>query len=388
MNIIKKLTKRIVESVETHKESEIFVWDSEIKGFGLRVFPTGRRTYFIQYRNQYNRTRRKKIGVHGAITAEQARDEAKKILGEVAKGEDPSKNQQNLRNKKTMADLAREYLEVYAKSNKNNHSYVEDKRRINNVILKRFGDKKIEEITTRDLQGLHHELRDLPYKANRLLSLFSKMFNLAIQWHWTTENPAKCVEKYYEEKRQRWLNDQELKCLWKVLEEYPNQSIANVVRMLILTGSRRNEVLHATWDQFDLEKGVWIKPAHTTKQKRMEHIPLSAPALAILSHMKDNAHSIFLFPGKMEGKPLLTIKKSWITIRNRATLPDVRLHDLRHTYASHLVSSGLSLSIVGKLLGHTQTSTTQRYAHLADEPLRAAAELFGRKVGKISSKVS
>ena len=153
--------------------------------------------------------------------------------------------------------------------------------------------------------------------------------------------------------------------------------------MLVLTGSCRNEVLSATWDQFDLEKGIWTKPAHTTKQNRMEHLPLSSQVITLLKNMKEKSKDKYLFPSKIPGQHLQDIKKSWNTIRKRAGLANVRLHDLRHTHASHLVSSGLSLSIVGKLLGHTQASTTQRYAHLADAPLRQAAEFFGNKMEKL-----
>jgi integrase len=386
MNITKKLTKRQVESVEPHAQQEVFVWDSELKGFGLRVFPTGRRTYFVQYRNQFARTRRKKIGVHGILTAEQAREEAKKILGDVAKGDDPSENRGIAQSKKNMAELAHEYLEVYAKLHKGQKSCKDDERRINNVILLKLGTKKIEEVTSKCLQELHREFKDRPYEANRLMALLSKMFSLAIQWRWISENPAKGVEKYHEEKRQRWLNDEELDRLLKVLAQYHNQDVPNVIRLLILTGSRMSEVLNAVWEQFDLQKGVWSKPSHSTKQKRFEHVPLSSQTLQLLFKMKKSSNSIFLFPGKVEGKPIHTIKKAWHTIRTRAELPEVRLHDLRHAYASHLVSSGLSLSIVGKLLGHTQAATTQRYAHLADEPLRAATEVFGQKVGKMKVK--
>ena len=170
------------------------------------------------------------------------------------------------------------------------------------------------------------------------------------------------------------------------MEEYQDQSVANALRLLLLTGSRRNEVLHATWDQFNLEAGVWTKPAHTTKQKRMEHLPLPAEALDILKEMGGESDSPFLFPGKIPGKPLQEIKKAWATIIKKADLANVRIHDLRHTHASHLVSSGLSLSIVGKLLGHTQASTTQRYAHLADEPLRQATQVFGNTIGALKSR--
>ena len=383
-----KLTKRLVESIKPHEKNEILVWDSELKGFGVRIFPTGRRTYFVQYRNPFGSTRRKKIGVHGVITAELARDEAKGLLGSIAKGKDPSKDFQQAKNKPIMIEFAKEYLEVYAKANKRPKSYQEDQKMLNSIILKKLGNKKVEEVTTHDIQHLHHELRKTPYMANRVRALLSKMFNLAVQWNWASVNPVKGVVKYQEQKRARWLNDTELAGLWDVLETYHNQSVANAIRLLTLTGSRRNEVLSAEWIQFDLEKGVWIKPAHTTKQNKMEHLPLSSQVLTLLKKMKEEDTTKYLFPGKVRGEPLQDIKKDWNTISTNAGLTDLRLHDLRHTHASHLVSSGLSLSIVGKLLGHTQASTTQRYAHLADEPLRQAAELFGNKLEKITSKVA
>lgn len=227
-------------------------------------------------------------------------------------------------------------------------------------------------------------IKGTPYTANRACALLSKMFNLATQWGWCTDNPVKGLKKYQEQKRNRWLDDEEVQRLLFVLDDYHNQSVANAIRLLLLTGSRRNEVLHATWDQFDLIKGVWTKPAHTTKQNKMEHLPLSSQVIGLLQAMEKEATMKYLFPGNVPGEPLKDIKKGWKTIRNKAGLPDVRLHDLRHTHASHLVSSGLSLSIVGKLLGHTQASTTQRYAHLADAPLRQAAELFGSKIERLT----
>lgn len=386
VSVSQKLTKRFVESIQPHEENELLVWDSELKGFGVRVFPSGRRTYFVQYRNQFGGTRRKKIGVHGVTTAELARDEAKKLLGEVAKGEDPSKAFQKAKLKPTFEELASKYMEVYAKPNKKSKSCLEDQAMLKNIILKKLKGKKVEEITTYDIQHLHHELREKPYMANRVRALLSKMFNLAIQWQWVTFNPVKSINKYQEQKRDRWLNDQELQKLYDVLDLYHNQSVANAIRLLVLTGSRKNEVLGAMWDQFDLEKGVWTKPAHSTKQKKIVHLPLSTQVINLLKEIKEQAATPYLFPGKVPGTPLKDIKKGWQTISKQAGLLKVRLHDLRHTHASHLVSSGLSLSIVGKLLGHTQASTTQRYAHLADEPLRQAAEFFGSKVEKLTSK--
>ncbi len=175
--------------------------------------------------------------------------------------------------------------------------------------------------------------------------------------------------------------------LLNALNATPHQTTANIIRLLLLTGARKHEVLSATWDQFNLEKGVWTKRAHTTKQKKMEYLPLSPAALSLLKEIKDEQNdSPFLFPGNVQGKPLQDIKGSWATICKQANLEDFRVHDLRHTYASHLVSSGLSLSIVGKLLGHTQAATTQRYAHLADEPLREATTLFAEKFTELNNR--
>jgi len=386
MSTEQKLTKRFVESIKPHEKNEQLIWDSELKGFGVRIFPTGRRTYFVQYRNQCGSTRRKKIGVHGVITADLARDEAKKLLGDVAKGEDPSKDFQKAKVKPTFEGLASKYLEIYARTEKRPKSYKEDKRMLEKIILKKWRGKKLEEITAYDIQRLHHELQGTIYVANRVRSLLHKMFNLAIQWNWTSLNPVEGVNKYQEQKRNRWLNDQEVQSLYDVLDSYHNQSVANAIRLLVLTGARKNEVLAAEWEQFDLESGVWTKPAHTTKEKKMEHLPLSSQVVSLLKKIKEEATTPHLFPGKIDGKPLQDIKKAWKTIITRAGLTEVRIHDLRHTHASHLVSSGLSLSIVGKLLGHTQASTTHRYAHLADEPLREAAEFFGNKVERLTSK--
>lgn len=382
-----KLTKKFVDSIQHDSNQEILLWDNELKGFGLRVFTSGRKTYFVQYRNEYNRTRRMKIGVHSVITAEQAREEAKIILGEVAKGNDPSLESKNKKLVPTFVEFSQEYLDLYAKGIKKEKGYKEDQRLLK-LSMKHLGSKTIQEITMKDIHLLHRELKETPYQANRVRALLSKMFNLAIQWGWRSDNPVKGVDKYHEHKKNRWLNNEEMQRLWRVLEKHSNRDVANVIRLLLLTGARRNEVLTATWDQFDLERGIWTKPAHATKQNRMEHLPLSLQALEILKNMQHISHANFLFPGKISGKPLQEINKAWGTIRKKAGLLDVRLHDLRHTHASHLVSSGLSLSIVGKLLGHTQASTTQRYAHLADEPLREATSLFGNKIKALTSETS
>lgn len=382
-----KLTKRVVESIKPDPSKRLLTWDTEVTGFCIRVYPSGKKTYFLQYRNKARETRMARIGTHGSITTELAREKAIKLSMRVSLGEDPAVSNPPTENTiHLMAELGEKYLELHAKAKKKPQCYKEDQEFLNNVILRKFGKMEVSSVSALDIQNLHTGLKATPYRANRILALLSKMFNLAIKWGWRADNPVKGIEKYQEFKRNRWLDDEELQRLWDVLDVYHNQSVANAIRLLVLTGSRRTEVLSATWEQLDLEKGTWTKLAHTTKQKKMEYLPLSGQAITLLKEMQEEANSLYLFPGKIPGKPLQDIKKAWKAIRTLAGIPDVRLHDLRHTHASHLVSSGLSLSIVGKLLGHTQASTTQRYAHLADASLRQATEFFGNKLETLTSK--
>jgi integrase len=233
-------------------------------------------------------------------------------------------------------------------------------------------------------------LNDRPYQANRLLALISKMLNLAVEWGWRRDNPAKGIQRYREEKRDRWLTDEELSRLVRVLEKHPNIRAANVVRLQLLTGARMGEVPKAERKDFDLDRGVWTKPSHHTKQKQREHVPLSRPAQDLVSSIvaRTEPDTPYLFPGNIPGEPLQDIKKFWSMVMREADIENYRRHDNRHTFASHLVSSGLSLEIVGRLLGHTNPTTTQRYAHLADDPLRLATARFGDKIAIVSAQAA
>jgi len=220
------------------------------------------------------------------------------------------------------------------------------------------------------------------YLANRTLALLSTMFELSVRWGYRSNNPAKGITKFHEEKRDRWLSDDELSRLLTALDDHPNQVAANAIRLQLLTGARIGEVLSARWEDFDLDRGVWTKPSHHTKQKGTEHLPLSASAMELLRGMHGQTEEArtFLFPGRNPDRPISDLKRFWKAVTSAAGLEDYRIHDNRHTHASYLVSSGMSLAIVGRLLGHTNPMTTQRYAHLADDPLRAAAEVFGKKM--------
>ncbi len=377
-----KLIKSIVEAVKPDPKRDVFVWDTQLPGFGLRVYPSGRRKYVVQYRTKGNRQRRAVLGSHGTLTAEQARSMARGMLAQVSGGGDPAGDIKAAREAPTVADLATDYLERHAIPNKRPASVKNDQSMLVRVILPRLGKVKAAAVTRRDVEVVHNGLRSTPYFANRVLALLSKMFSLAVAWGWRADNPAKGIPRFPEDKRERWLNADELTRLWSVLEEHPNHRSANAVKLMILTGSRRGEVLMASWDQFDLARGVWTKPSHHTKQKRTEHVPLSGPALALLAAMRAEAEPdpTYLFPGDEADKPLSDVNHFWQRVCRAAGLEKVRLHDLRHTYASRLVSEGVSLHIVGRLLGHTQPQTTARYAHLDDEALRRATDRFAKVV--------
>ena len=377
-----RLTKRIVEAAEPDPNRDVFVWDTQLPGFGLRVYPSGKRKYILQYRTKSNRQRRLVIGPHGPLTAEKARDKARDLLGQVHDGGDPAGDIKATREAPTVADLAADYLQRHAIPNKRPESVRNDRSMLDRLILPHLGKVKVAAVTRRDIELIHNSLRERPYQANRVLALLSKMFNLAVAWGWRGDNPAKGIPRFHEDRRQRWLSAEELSRLWAALQAHPNRRAANAVKLMVLTGARRGEVLNATWDQFDMDRGVWTKPSHHTKQKRTEHVPLSRPALALLTGMKAeaDAEQPHLFPGDKPGQPLGDIKRFWQRVCSEAGLERVRLHDLRHTYASSLVSGGVSLHIVGRLLGHTQPQTTARYAHLDDDALRKATEGFGAMV--------
>ena len=378
-----KLTKTVVEKLSP-AIAEYVAWDEELPGFGVRVKPSGVKSYVVQYRNRKTGvSRRKTIGQHGPLlTFHKARERARIILADALSGNDPIADDRAVRAAPTMKELAADYLEYHALPKKRTRSVENDRSMIERIILRRLGSKKVNDIVVRDVHALHVAMKDTPYQANRVLALLSKMFSLAMKWGWCSDNPVKGIERYHEESRERWLSDDELGRLLGALSIHPNQRAANAVRFQLLTGARIGEVLSAQWSDVDLTRGVWIKPSHHTKQNRTEHIPLSAPALALLAEMRKAADpgEQYLFPGNAPDKPLQGIKKFWRNVTAQAGLADYRLHDNRHTHASHLVSSGLSLEIVGRLLGHTNPLTTKRYAHLADDPLRAAAERFGSKM--------
>jgi len=401
-----KLTKTAVEAIPPPAAGEIVVWDSELKGFGVRVSASGRRTYFIYSRTTGGKQIKLKVGVHGAVTADKAREIASTEIGKLMAGQDPSRERRQARESErarriapTMRGLGDEYLSAHAEIHKRQSSVRTDRATLEKIVFPRFGLKKVSEITHSNIEALHREMRETPYRANRVVALLSKMFNLAIKWGMRSDNPAKGIERYQELKRERYLRPDEIARLGDVLAGHPNRASANAVRMLLLTGARRGEVLSATWDQVDFDDGVWTKPGAQTKQKTKHRIPLSPQALRLLTEIKAEAdenadvrrrkakaagriakQSPFIFPGKDGQKHLTDVKNFWASACAQAEIEGARLHDLRHTYASLLAGDNLSLPIIGALLGHTQPATTARYAHLLDKPLREATTAAAAKL--------
>ncbi|MEP4190387.1 MAG: tyrosine-type recombinase/integrase, partial [Sneathiella sp.] len=338
-----KLTKRFVDLaiLPSPDEKDIFHWDSELKGLGLRIKHTGVKSYLVQYRKD-GRSRRLTLGKHGALTADQARQRARIELGNVASGEDPAEDRLQQRKAPTFSQLAEDYMERHAKPNKRPKSIKDDQSMLDNYLLPRLANHKVKEIRQRDMEQIILKLKDTPYRANRVRALASKMFSLAVNWSWADKNLLTGIPKFQEQKRDRWLSEEELKRLASVLDQHPNRRGATIVRLLILTGARRGELMQSKWEDFNFDRGTWTKPAHTTKQKRTEYVPLSADAIQVLLDWRELCppDSEYTFPGKVTGQPITEIKRFWDEVRAAANLPNVRLHDLRHTFASHLVSSG------------------------------------------------
>ena len=347
-------------------------WDTNIAGFGALVTRAGAKSFIFNYRNKSGTERRIKIGDFPTWAVSVARDEAKGLRKRVDRGEDPKGEERAERQAPTVRDLCAMYEEEHLPS-KRESSAGEDRRQIQKYVLPKLGHKKVADVTRRDIKALHKGLADMPYRANRLLALLSKMFNLAVtEWELRTDNPCKGVGRFPEQGRERFLSQQEIARLSEALAEYPNKTVAAALRFLLLTGARKGEVVNATWEQFDFERGLWDKPSSHTKTKRRHVVPLSAPARQLLADLP--RESDLVFPG------LGGLTRAWYAIRSAADLDDVRIHDLRHSAASILASKGMSLPLIGAVLGHTQVQTTLRYSHLANSALQEAVDLIGDEV--------
>jgi integrase len=416
-------------------------WDSEITGFGARIFaPTkrhtaGARSFFVNYRID-GREKRFTIGSYPDWSAEAARAEAKELRRRIDRGEDPALDRKTRREAPTVRDLAERYR-VEHLANKAKSSQINDWAMIKNDILPAIGDRKVADIHDGDIGALRNAItaRGAAVRANRVLAVASTMFALALRrkegedapWRDQAQgNPCKGVSRNPEEGHERFFSPAELAALGDALQAYGDTPAANCLRFIMLTGCRPGEAMLATWNQFEAEPGFWVKPSAHTKQRKVHRVPLGAAAIELLAEMKAQresnprrARSDFVFPGQSHGEPLKQLRSTWEAVAESATIAlwrdakdpkvgalvasleqglkraptvkevlgfadkagaklppapfDARIYDLRHSFASVGAGGGLSLQIIGRLLGHTQMRTTQRYAHLADDPLKEAA---------------
>jgi integrase len=392
-----KITQKVIGKLQPPPNGNRIHYDSEIPGFGARITAAGVVSFVLNY-HIHGRERRFTIGRYPELTAMAARERALQLRGRILDGHDPLQEREQQRGEPKFRQLADEYLRRYAVHHKRPLCVYRDRKMLDGIIQPRLEHLRVRAIGKRDIEELHADLKGTPYHANRVLALLSKMFSLAKDWGWCDENPTHGVPRFHEDRRERWLTEEELQRLNAALDAYRDQNAANALRLLMLTGARVSEILKADWTQFDLKRGIWTKPSHHTKQQRIEHVPLSAPVLKLLEAMKPQNASGPLFSGVSGKAARVTLQRPWRQVCRAAGLveitankgkrrkviykyrPTVRIHDLRHTYASHLVSKGMSLQIVGKLLGHTQPQTTYRYAHIADQALRDATNVFGEVV--------
>ena len=370
-----KLTKRVVQEVKPSAKDTI-LWDGDLKGFGCKVTPRGKRVYFLYYRTKEGQQRKPAIGEHGAVTCEQAREIARQWLAEVSAGGDPSATRKAKKDASTVADLAARYMAEHA-PRKKPRSAENDERLWRLHILPMIGRKKVAAVTRENIARLHGTMRSNPVNANRTIALLSKAFNLSEIWGWRLDgtNPCRHIEKYPERKRGRYLTPDELRRLGKVLaeverEKWDRPGVVPLIRLLILTGCRLREIMTARWEWIDFDAGTLKLPDSKTGEKV---VVLTPPALEVLSRIERVEDNPYIITGLKRGAHLVNPTKPWHRIRERAGTLDVHLHDLRHTFASAGAGSGLSLPMIGALLHHKQASSTQRYAHFYDDPLRRAA---------------
>jgi integrase len=370
-----RVTKRVVDELEQHAQ----VWDAELKGFGVRR-QTGRPYYFVSYRAN-GRRRWITLGVHGAMTPDLARKEALKVLGEVARGSDPATKRDLEKLAGNIEELTQRFLRDYATSRNKASSVAEYERLIRLHIVPALGPLRLNDVTRADIARWHAGFKSNPVAGNRALTLLKHMFNLAEKWGLRQQaNPARLIDKYPEMPRERLLSPAEFKRLGAVLSEVEAEGVENpavitCIRLLLLTGARLSEILKLRWDWVDFEGGALRLPDSKTGPKV---VPLGAPALAVLAGLPRT--DPYVCAGRIPECHFVGIQRRWRRIRAQAGLTDVRIHDLRHAYASMAAMAGDSLFLIGKALGHKQASTTERYMHLYHDPIRALADRNSKRI--------
>jgi integrase len=402
-----RITKRTVDALKT-RSAEYTRWDESLPGFGVRVRPSGAKSYIVTYRAGSGRrapVRRFTIAPVGKMTPEQARQRAQAILGAVAQGRDTAGDKAGERGTPTVTELADRFMSEHLEPKRKAGTTIAYRCILDRIVKPELGAAKADKVSRAQIARLHSKLQRTPFYANRTLAVVGSMYAFAARVGAVPEgvNPARKIAKYPEHRRERFLTTDELERLGIALYEAETVGIpyeidrskptskhapkeenrttrispfaTAALRLLLLTGCRLREILHLRWDHVDFERGLIFLPDSKTGRKT---VILNAPALEVLNGLSPLGS--YVCPGDNPQKPRADLKRPWAAVAKRAGLGGVRLHDLRHTYASYGAGGGLGLPIIGRLLGHTQASTTQRYAHLDSDPLRRASEAIGGSI--------
>ncbi len=373
-----RIGKRAVDAVKPG-DADFVCWDRDLTGFGLRVRKSGRKVYVVQTRVA-GKLRWFTIGQHGPISPDEARRKALEILAGARNGVDPRGEVRPVAEEPTMRDLGQRFLDEYVPVHCKPSTAAEYRRSVRLFVDATIGDLQVGQVQRKDIAALHHGLRDKPYQANRTLGVLSKMFSLAEVWGWRPDasNPCRHVKRYKEHKRERFLSPEETARLGEVLREAEAEmpSAVAAFRLLLLTGCRMSEIRDLRWEHVK-EDCIELPDAKTGGRV----VPLGPEARAVLSGIDRENGNPWVIAGLLPGSHLTDLQRPWRRIRKRAGLEDVRIHDLRHSFASRALALGESLTMIGKLLGHTQVQTTARYAHLARDSIQTAASRITQSIG-------
>lgn len=376
-----KLTEKLVRELPAPTaKDQLIVRDTAMSGLGLRITKSGHRAFIFNYTCN-GLQRRMTIGAPPAWSVAAARGRAKEIRRQVDRGVDPLEERRKARAEPTLIAVWNRYrAEVLSTRSAKTQANVSSiwKR----IVLPVIGRKRIANITQSDVERLHRVVSEqTPTQSNRMLASIQHVFSKCIQWKLTDHNPVKGIERNPEERRIRFLSPKELGAFLEALRRPPITPSSLALEFLLLTGARSGETFKAQWSEFDLDASIWSKPPANTKSKKPHRIPLNPQAMRVLKKAKKLAVNEYVFPGQ-NGSHLTTVKTRFTRICKNAKIKDFRVHDLRHSYASILARDGVPLLTIGHLLGHSQLSTTARYAHLDDESMRLATKLVGEKVRK------
>ena len=357
--------------------------DTNVPGLYLEVRATSPRqaTLYLRYKNPAGKTAHKKIGTTQEITLKKARERARQLKAEIASGSDLQEQDRQRKAVPTWNAYFEDNYLPHAKQKK--RTWKNDAEMHKRRISGRFGSLKLDRITRRQVEQFHIELREsgmAPATADHYVKLIRHALNLAVDWGITQTNPAAKIRLFNEDNQiERYLSDVELKRLMKVLKDYENRPMACIVLWLLATGARAGEARVATWEDIDYEHRVWVIRSKTSKSKKRRSVPLNDIALSVLDELKASGRtSGALFVGKRG--PYRHLTKNWERLCEAANLCGLRLHDLRHSYASMLVNAGHSLYEVQQALGHSDPKVTMRYSHLTKDTLQKAADSAAEQI--------